>query len=67
MNVKTLKIFEKEIRIKIRDEFEIERKTNSNLAEVLLVTEANLWDGIKDGSYGWIVIDSVLRKIVLRD
>ena len=50
MNVKTIKDFEKELRRKIRDEFETERKTNTNLARVLLVSEANLWDGIKNGS-----------------
>ena len=60
MNVKTLKDFEKELRKKIRDdhEFEIERKTNTNLARVLLVSEANVWDGIKNGSYSWVKIDS---------
>ena len=48
LNVKTFKDFEKELREKIRDEFEIERKTNTNLARELLVSEANLWDGIKN-------------------
>ena len=48
MNVKTFKDFEKELREKIRDEFEIERKTNTNLARELLFSEANLWDGIKN-------------------
>ena len=57
MNVKTLKDFEKELRKKIRDEFEIERKTNTNLARVLLVTEANLWEGIKNGNYSWVKIE----------
>ena len=50
MNVKTIKDFEKELRRKIRDEFETERKTNTSRARVLLVSEANLWDGIKNGS-----------------
>ena len=58
MNVKTLKDFEKELRKKIRDEFEIERKTNTNLERVLPVAEANLWEGIKNGSYSWVKIDS---------
>ena len=43
---------------KIRDEFEIERKTNPNLARVLLVAEANVWEGIKNGNYSWVKIDS---------
>ena len=62
MNVKTLKDFEKELRKKIRDEFEIERKTNPDLARVLLVTEANLWEGIKNGNYSWVKIDSVRKE-----
>ena len=62
MNVKTLKDFEKELRKKIRDEFEIERKTNPNLARVLLVNEANLWEGINNGNYSWVRIDSARKK-----
>ena len=62
MNVKTIKDFEKELRKKIRDEFEIERKTSTNLARVLLVSEANLWDGIKNGSYNWVKIDSYRKE-----
>ena len=58
MNVKTLKDFETELRKKITDEFENERKTNTNPARVLLVAEANLWEGIKNGSYSWVTIDS---------
>lgn len=58
MNVKTLKDFEKEVRKNIREEFEIERKADSNFARVFLVSEANLWGGIKNGSYGWIEINS---------
>ena len=52
------KMNEKELRRTISDEFEIERKTNTNLARVLLVSEANLWDGIKNGSKkkGMVVI-----------
>ena len=58
MNVKTLKDFEKELRKKLRDEFEIERKTNANLARILFVNDANLWEEIKNGNYSWVKIDS---------
>lgn len=44
MNVKALKDFEKEIRTKIRDELELERKTNEDLARILLFSESQLWD-----------------------
>ena len=50
------------IKKKIRDEFEIERKTNPDLARVLLVTEANLWEGIKNGNYSWVKIDSARKE-----
>lgn len=62
MNVKTLKDFEKEIRTKIKDELEIERKTNENLARVLLVAESQSWDSIRTGRYSWIEIDSDRKK-----
>lgn len=47
MSVKTLKDVEKELRTKIRDELELERKTNENLARVLLVEEAQFWDKLE--------------------
>lgn len=49
MNVKTLNDFEKGLRTKIRDEFELERKTNENLARVLLVGESQMWYSIRTG------------------
>ena len=42
MSVKTIKDFEKEQRKEIIDEFEIERKTNLNLASVLFASEFQL-------------------------
>ena len=47
MNVKTLKDFGKELRKKI-----------ANLARILFVNEANLWEEIKNGNYSWVKIDS---------
>lgn len=58
MNVKTLNDFEKGLRTKIRDEFELERKTNENLARVLLVGESQMWYSIRTGTYSWVEIDS---------
>ena len=40
MDVKILKDFEKEIRTKINHELEVERKTNEDLARILLVGES---------------------------
>ena len=57
MNVKTLKDFEKELRKKLD-----ERKTNLDLARVVLVAEANLWEGIKNGNYSWVKIDSARKE-----
>ena len=58
MNVKKLNDFEKGLRTKIRDEFELERKTNENLARVLLVGESQMWYSIRTGTYSWVEIDS---------
>lgn len=58
MNVKTLNDFEKGLRTKIRDEFELDRKTNENLARVLLVGESQMWYSIGTGTYSWVEIDS---------
>lgn len=29
---------------------------------ILLVTEANLWEGIKNGNYSWVKIDTVRKE-----
>ena len=46
----------------IRDEFEIERKTNSNLERVLFASESQLWENIKNGGYCWIEIDGEIKE-----
>lgn len=47
MCVKT-KDFKKELRKKIIDEFEIERKTNLNLERVLFASQTQLWENIRN-------------------
>lgn len=65
MNVKTLKDFEKRLRTKVRDEFELERKTNENLARVLFVGESQMWYSIRTGTYSWVEIDSDRNEKVI--
>lgn len=62
MSVKTIKDFKKELRTKIRDEFEIEGKTNLNLARVLFASEFQLRENIRNGRYSWVEIDSDRKK-----
>ena len=54
MDVKTLKDFEREIRTKINHELEVERKTNKDLSRILLVSETELWERIRNGGYSWL-------------
>ena len=56
MDVKTLKDFEKELRTKISHELEVERKTNPDLARILLSAESILYDRIVSGGYNWLKI-----------
>ena len=43
MDVKTLKDFEKEVRIKIIDELETLRNKNDDLSGVLMAGECDMW------------------------
>ena len=43
MRIKTLKDFELELRNKINDELELERKKNQDLSRILLSYECDLW------------------------
>ena len=54
INVKTIKDFEKEIRIKINNEFETLRKKNEDLSRILIADECNMWNKIKNGAYSWL-------------
>ena len=56
MRIKTLKDFETEVRTKINDELELERKKNSDLSRILLSNECDLWEKIRDGGFNWLVI-----------
>ena len=56
LRIKTLKDFETEVRTKINDELELERKKNSDLSRILLSNECDLWEKIRDGGFNWLVI-----------
>ena len=56
MDVKTLNDFECEIRTKINDELELERKKNDTLSQILLASETNLWERIRNGDFSWLKI-----------
>ena len=49
--VKTLKDCEHEIRTEINHEPEAGRKTNGNLPRILLASESELWERIRNGGY----------------
>ena len=66
MHVKTLRYFEKEVRTKVNHEFESLRKTNKDLSKVLMFGECELWNGIKDGKYSWLKINSDKKKKLFR-
>ena len=53
MDVKTLKDFEKEVRTKIIDEFELLRNKNADLSRVLMAGECAMWEKIRRGDYSW--------------
>ena len=62
MDIKTLKDFEKEIRTKINDEFEILRNKNADLSRVLMAGECDMWEKIRRGDYSWLKIKSSDKK-----
>ena len=62
MDVETLKDFEKEVRIKIIEEFEILRSKNADLSRVLMAGECELWEKIRKGEYSWLKIKSDKKK-----
>ena len=66
MDVKTLKDFEKEVRAKIIDEFEILRNKNDDLSRVLMAGECDMWEKIKRGDYSWLKIKSDKKKRLFR-
>ena len=66
ISVKTLKDFEKEIRVKVNAEFETLRKKDENLSRILMVDEVNKWNMIKNGDYSWLDLDSEKTKKLFR-
>ena len=66
INVKTIKDFEKEIRIKINNEFETLRKKNEDLSRILIADECNMWNKIKNGAYSWMQLNNDKNKKLYR-
>ena len=66
INVKTIKDFEKEIRIKINNEFETIRKKNDDLSRILIADECNMWNKIKNGEYSWLQLNNDKNKKLYR-
>ena len=66
INVKTIKDFEKEIRIKINNEFETLRKKNEDLSRILIAGECNMWNKIKNGAYSWLQLNNDKNKKLYR-
>ena len=62
MDVETLKDFEKEVRTKIIEEFEILRSKNADLSRVLMVGECEMWEKLRKGEYSWLKIKSDKKK-----
>ena len=66
MDINTLKEFEKEVRGKINDEFEILRNKNSDLSRVLMVGECEMWRKIRNEDYSWLNLKSGQKKRLFR-
>ena len=62
MDVEILKDFEKEVRTKIIEEFEILRSKNADLSRVLMAGECEMWEKIRKGEYSWLKIKSDKKK-----
>ena len=62
MDVKTIKDFEKEVRTKIYNELESLRKKNDNLSRVLIASESEMWNRIRNEEYSWLQINSDKKK-----
>ena len=66
IDVKKLKDYEKEVRTKIIDEFEILRNKNDDLSRVLMAGECEMWEKIRKGNYSWLKIKSDKKKRLFR-
>ena len=65
MDVKTIKDFEKEVRVKIYNELESLRKKNEDLSRVLIVGESLMWNKIRNEEYSWLQLNSDKKKETL--
>ena len=66
MDVETIKDFEKEVRKKIYNELESLRKENDNLSRVMIKSECEMWEKIKNEEYSWLQIKSDKKKKLYR-
>ena len=66
MDIITLKEFEKEVRGKTIDEFEIIRSKNSDLFRVLMFGECEMWRKIREENYSWLKLKSSQKKKLFR-
>ena len=65
MDVKTIKDFEKEVRVKIYNELESLRKKNEDLSRVLIVGESLMWNKIRNEEYSCYFTCVVHTKTVI--
>ena len=66
MDVKTIKDFEKEVRTKIYNELELLRKKNEDLSRVLMASESEMWNKIRNDEYSWLQIKNDKKKKLYR-
>ena len=65
-DVKTIKDFEKEVRTKIYKELELLRKKNDNLSRVLIASESEMWNKIRNEEYSWLKLNNDKKKKLYR-
>ena len=66
MDVKTIKDFEKEVRTKIYNELELLRNKNDNLSRVLIASEYEMWNKIRNEQYSWLKLNNDKKKKLYR-
>ena len=66
MDVKTIKDFEKEVRTKIYNELELLRKKNDDLSRVLIASESEMWNKIRNEEYSWLKLNNDKKKKLYR-
>ena len=66
IDVKTLKDFEKEVRVKITHELESLRKKNENLSRYLLFNEGQMWKKLRSEEHSWLQLNDDKKKKLYR-